>query len=139
MSSSDESSEQRKKERAPIELKVEYRRLNTFFADYTKNISRGGTFVATNRPLPVDTEFVFALGIPSLAEPLRLQGRVIWVTPEVEATPANPAGMGIEFQYKDDAERLDKEYAVEVLMREQLGDLLSTQLLGRPPHGMKEV
>ena len=41
--------------RAPIELKVEYKRLNTFFADYTKNISRGGTFIATDKPLPVGT------------------------------------------------------------------------------------
>ncbi|HKO52206.1 MAG TPA: PilZ domain-containing protein, partial [Polyangiaceae bacterium] len=45
--------------RAPIELKVEYKRLNTFFADYTKNISRGGTFIATDKPLPVGTDFVF--------------------------------------------------------------------------------
>jgi len=48
--------------RAPIELKVEYKRLNSFFADYTKNISRGGSFIGTEKPLPVGTEFVFALG-----------------------------------------------------------------------------
>ena len=48
--------------RAPIELKVEYKRLNTFFADYTRNISRGGTFIGTDKPLKVGTEFVFALG-----------------------------------------------------------------------------
>ena len=37
--------------RAPIELKVEYKRLNTFFADYTRNISRGGTFIGTDKPV----------------------------------------------------------------------------------------
>jgi len=137
MGSEDASSEHRDKERAPIELKVEYRRLNTFFADYTKNISRGGTFVATTKPLPVETEFVFALGIPGLTEPLRLLGKVIWTTSEEDATPANPAGMGIEFQYRDEKERLDKERQVEVLMCEQLGELLSSKLLGRPPHGME--
>ncbi|MDX2050811.1 MAG: TIGR02266 family protein [Polyangiaceae bacterium] len=138
MGSSDLSSERRNNDRAPIELKVEYRRVNTFFSDYTKNISRGGTFVGTTRPLPVDTEFVFALGIPGLAEPLRLLGKVIWATSEEDATPANPAGMGIEFQYKDDAERLEKERQVEVLMCEQLGELLAAKLLGRSPHGAKE-
>ena len=61
--------------RAPIELKVEYKRLNTFFADYTRNISRGGTFIGTDKPLKVGTEFVFALGIPNIPEPLRLRGR----------------------------------------------------------------
>ena len=50
--------------RRPIELKVEYKRLNTFFADYTKNISRGGTFIKTARPLPIGTEFLFKLFIP---------------------------------------------------------------------------
>ena len=118
--------------RAPIELKVEYKRLNTFFADYTKNISRGGSFIATEKPLPVGTEFVFALGVPRMPEPLRLRGKVIWVTPSAEATKGNPAGMGIEFQYDADERRV-KEAAVERLMTEQLGDHLTTKLLGRKP------
>jgi type IV pilus assembly protein PilZ len=130
--SGDEDDDRRRGFRAPIELKVEYKRLNTFFADYTKNISRGGSFIATDKPLPVGTEFVFALGVPSMPEPLRLRGKVIWVTPSGEATKANPAGMGIEFQYDAD-ERREKEAAVERLMSEQLGDHLTTKLLGRKP------
>ena len=47
-------------ERGPIALRVDYKRLNSFFADYTKNISRGGTFIRTDRPLQLGTEFVFA-------------------------------------------------------------------------------
>ena len=116
--------------RAPIELKVEYKRLNTFFSDYTKNISRGGTFIGTEKPLPVGTEFVFALGVPAWNEPLRLRGKVIWVTMPEEATKANPAGMGIEFQY-DEGERRQKEAAVERLMAQELGDHLAVKILGR--------
>jgi type IV pilus assembly protein PilZ len=119
--------------RAPIELKVEYKRVNTFFADYTKNISRGGTFIATQRPLPVGTEFVFALAVPNLPDPLRLRGKVVWITSSSDASPANPAGMGIEFQYRDAAERREKESAVERLLIDQLGEQLATRLLGRPP------
>jgi type IV pilus assembly protein PilZ len=118
--------------RAPIELKVEYKRLNTFFADYTRNISRGGTFIGTDKPLPVGTEFVFALGIPSMAAPLRLRGKVIWTTDAENATKANPAGMGIEFQYGE-GERVEKEAAVERLLAAQLGEHLATKLLGRKP------
>jgi len=124
--------ERRRAPRAPIELKIEYRRLNTFFADYTKNISRGGTFIGTEKPLSVGTEFVFALGVPGMPEPLRLRGKVIWVTPLHEATKANPAGMGIEFQY-DAAERLAKETSVERMMLAELGEHLTTRLLGRKP------
>ena len=60
----------------PIELKVEYKRLNTFFADYTKNISRGGTFIKTSKPLPVGTEFLFKLFVPGRGEPLTIHGEV---------------------------------------------------------------
>ncbi|MCA9640621.1 MAG: TIGR02266 family protein [Polyangiaceae bacterium] len=125
--------ERRRDKRAPIELKVEYKRLNTFFADYTKNISRGGTFIGTQRPLAVDTEFVFALTVPNLPEALRLRGKVIWVVPTEEATKGNPAGMGIEFQYTGDEERAEKETVVEKLLADQLGEHLAAKLLGRKP------
>ncbi len=113
----------------PIELKVEYKRLNTFFADYTKNISRGGTFIDTQHPLPIGTEFVFVLGVPELGEPLRLNGKVMWVTSKDDASKANPAGMGIEFQYRSDAERQAVQVRVETLMRQQLGTRLAERLL----------
>ncbi len=124
-------SDRRQEVRAAIELKVEYKRVNTFLADYTRNISRGGTFIGTSRPLPIDTEFVFALGVPSLAEPLRLRGKVMWVTAPEDASKANPAGMGIEFQYSDEAERREKEAAVERLLIEQFGEALALKLLGK--------
>ena len=133
MPETDDDDERRRAPRAPIELKVEYKRLNTFFADYTKNISRGGTFIGTQRPLAVDTEFVFALTVPNLTEPLRLRGKVIWVVPTEEATKGNPAGMGIEFQYTGDEERAEKETVVEKLLADQLGEHLAAKLLGRKP------
>jgi len=126
--------DRRRAARAPIELRVEYKRLNTFFADYTKNISRGGTFISTEKPLPIGTAFVFALGVPGLPEPLRLRGKVIWTTEPHEATKANPSGMGIEFEY-DALERAAKESGVERLMLAELGEHLTEKLLGRKPQG----
>lgn len=117
--------------RTAIELNVEYKRLNTFFADYTRNISKGGTFIRTDRPLDVATEFVFALTIRGLAEPLRLHGRVKWIVATGDATADSPAGMGIEFMYKNDEERRATEAVVEQLMEEELGSGLTARLLGR--------
>ena len=88
----------RRSARPPIELKVEYKKLNTFFADYTRNISKGGTFIRTDRPLDVGTEFVFALTVRNLDEPLRLRGRVKWIIVPADGTEDAPPGMGIEFQ-----------------------------------------
>jgi len=113
-----------------IELTVEYKRLNAFFADYTKNIGRGGTFIRTDKPLPIGTDFIFKLAIPKLAEPLRLRGRVQWVVGPGQANDEQPAGMGIGFVYESEAERQRVATIVEALMTEQLGRTLSEKLLG---------
>jgi type IV pilus assembly protein PilZ len=123
--------ERRGANRSAIELNVEYKRLNTFFADYTRNISKGGTFIRTERPLDVGTEFIFALTIRGLKDPLRLRGRVKWVVTPDGATPTSPAGMGIEFQYANEAERHATEAIVEKLMTEELGETLTARLLGK--------
>src|SRR3954447_8481008 len=86
--------DRREMERSAITLKVDYKRLNTFFADYTKNISKGGTFIRTTKPLAIGTEFVFVLTVP---EPkpvhLELTGEVKWVVTEADAASDQPAGM----------------------------------------------
>lgn len=133
MSDSVRPGERRDGDRAPIELKVEYKRLNTLFADYTRNISKGGTFIRTKRPLKIGTEFLFALTAPHLDEPVRILGRVQWITDEAVATDDRPAGMGIRFVYADDAERTAVETTIERLMSTELGRALSAKLLGRPP------
>src|SRR5262245_4021880 len=121
-------SERREVTRFPIELRVEYRRLNSFFADYTKNISKGGTFIRTAKPLPPGTEFVFVLIIPKLPEPLRLNGEVVWTVEPTRATEDNPPGMGIRFKYADDAEREATEDIVGKLVKTELGDHISERL-----------
>jgi type IV pilus assembly protein PilZ len=123
--------ERRSASRAAIELSVEYKRLNTFFADYTRNISKGGTFIRTDRPPALGTEFVFALRIRGLEEPLRLRGRVKWVIDPEQATPEQPPGMGIEFQWDSEEERVETERVVERLMTSELGEALSARLLGK--------
>src|SRR3954470_14758169 len=94
--------------RAPIELKVDYKKLNSFFADYTKNISKGGTFIKTKKPLPIGTRFLFKLTIPHREDAFELLGEVVWSSGEGEEP-----GMGIRFIYTDDSQRADFESVVE--------------------------
>jgi len=126
-----ESGDKRGEDRAAIQLRVDYKRLNTFFADYTKNISKGGTFIRTVKPLDVGTEFVFVLSVPSHNKQLELKGEVVWVVTDEKADLANPAGMGIKFKFTDDAERDKVDDFVEKLMDEALGQHISTKLLKR--------
>jgi type IV pilus assembly protein PilZ len=114
---------------------VEYKRLNSFFADYTKNISNGGTFISTERPLEVGTDFVFKLGVPGLAEPLVLRGKVQWAVTREEAGEEREPGMGIGFVFDSEDERQRVETTVEKLMVESLGPALYQKLLGRRKEG----
>ena len=119
-------------DRAAIQLRVDYKRLNTFFADYTKNISKGGTFIRTSKPLDVGTEFVFVLSVPSYNTQLELKGEVVWIVTEDRATLDSPAGMGIKFKFETEADRDKVDEIVGKLMDEALGEHISTKLLRKP-------
>jgi len=126
--------EQRVHARAPIELKVEYKKMNTFFADYTKNISKGGTFIKTDRPLPVGTEFIFRLTVPKRDSPFELRGAVVWTNKPTEKQKPEVAemGMGIRFIFAADSERDSFESEVEGMMVDALGTHLYERLIKRP-------
>jgi type IV pilus assembly protein PilZ len=123
------AADRRRDARAPIELKVEYKRLNSFFADYTRNISKGGTFIVTTKPLPIGTEFLFQLTIPNLDAPLQLNGKVAWIVDAEQATADQPAGMGIRFRYDTAEERAHVADTVEKLIVQSLGPFLARKLL----------
>jgi type IV pilus assembly protein PilZ len=118
--------EHREHTRAPIELRVDYKKLNSFFADYTKNISKGGTFIKTATPLPGGTRFLFKLSVPSRAEPFEVSGEVVRVDRGADA------GMGIRFLWGDGPARAAFEGAVERLMAESLGPVVTAKLLRGP-------
>jgi type IV pilus assembly protein PilZ len=118
--------ENREHRRAPIELKVDYKKLNSFFADYTKNISKGGTFIRTKKTLPIGTRFLFRLSVPGRPAPFELSGEVVHA-----GTSAEEVGMGIRFVWDDPTRRVEFEGLVEGLMQESLGPLVAQHLLHR--------
>jgi type IV pilus assembly protein PilZ len=134
-------SESRAEARRPIELKVEYKRLNTFFADYLKNISRGGTFIKTSRPLPVGTEFLFKLFVPGREAPFMIHGEVHRIIegppgPDPESPPRpgdgagdGEAGMAIRFTYREGDPQREIARVVDGMMTESLGPKLFARLM----------
>jgi type IV pilus assembly protein PilZ len=132
MDDASDADDRRSDVRAPIELKVEYKRLNAFFADYTKNISREGTFIKTSRPLPIGTEFLFKLYVPHLQGALEIHGEVQWIVTDADVEQgAEEAGMGIRFVYREGASRDEVKSTVERLMVDSLGQRLYTRLMDR--------
>jgi type IV pilus assembly protein PilZ len=124
-------SERRGSPRHAITLRVDYKRMNTFFADYAKNISKGGTFIRTNKPLDIGTEFVFVLSIPGQPDHLQLRGEVMWTVEEEDSNEDHPPGMGIRFRFADESEKAALEEFVQKLMAEKLGGHVAEKLLGK--------
>ena len=129
---SERGRERRESGRAALELPVEYDRLNALLSDYTHNISRGGTFIRTDRLLGAGTLLSFTIRAPELGEPIVLRGVVRWVVETAEADADRPSGMGIAFVYESPAHQRAVEARLDRLMVQSLGPAAFEQLMGKP-------
>ena len=131
--------ERRESGRAALELPVEYDRLNALLSDYTHNISRGGTFIRTDRPLGVGTILSFTIRAPELGEPIVLRGVVRWVVDAGQARAGRTPGMGVAFVYDSPEHREALEDRLDRLMVQSLGAAAFERLMGKPaPPGAAE-
>lgn len=96
--------ERRKHERTPISLQVKYRGLDTFFYDYALNISHGGIFIKTRKPLARGSEVEIEFEVPGAPRKLLTRGRVVRVIFPGE-DEMEPAGMGVEFEPLSETDR----------------------------------
>ncbi|MEO7735087.1 MAG: response regulator [Kofleriaceae bacterium] len=86
--------EKRRQTREAVTLFVEYEGADDLVGDFTENLSSGGTFVTTNRSLPIGTQIHLVLSFPGLLEPIAIEGAVRWTR---GGNTAGDAGAGIEF------------------------------------------
>lgn len=91
-------------------LSLTYKDDQAFISAYTSNISTGGLFVKTDKPLRLGDQFLLRLQVPALHEALKVSCEVAWVRGPSEATAKEPAGMGIKFieMSKGDREALKR-------------------------------
>lgn len=88
--------EKRRENREAVTLFVEYEGADDLVGDFTENLSSGGTFVATNRALPIGTRVQLVLSFPGLLEPIAIEGVVRWKRDE--PSEEGDIGAGIEFE-----------------------------------------
>ncbi len=67
--------------------------LDKFFLGYVHNISEGGMFIGTKKPLPMGTKVTFAFTMPESDIPIEVKGKVIWISKK---------GMGLKFKEVDE-------------------------------------
>lgn len=107
----------RRADRLQHELLVAYRTVDNFITDWAVNISRGGIFINTRKPLAVGTTVRLMISLPDQAFPFYLNGRVMRVN-EFDNPSNQVPGMGIEFLDVDDEKRARIERFVERLRKE---------------------
>jgi|GEM_PF-920229 len=115
--------EQREGSRLPYRLRVDYHTVDEFIIDYTENISRGGAFIRTRRPLSPGTRLQLEINVTGVPVLMKMRGKVAWVNPPIgpRHRPDLPTGMGVKFFYPDESTRLMIEALVERLEQEPPG------------------
>ncbi len=68
----------------------------SFIKAYTGNISRGGLFIRTERPLREGEQFLLKLQLPDLPDPIKVNCEVSWAR-EQSDIEKRPPGMGVKF------------------------------------------
>jgi uncharacterized protein (TIGR02266 family) len=99
------------------DIPVAYRSVGSFLSDWATNISQGGLFINTRKPLPVGTAVKILVQLPGASFPYQLGGRVTRVTQFDNKANMVP-GMGVEFTEVDDAKRREIEVFVARLRQE---------------------
>lgn len=75
--------------RKSLRYPVRFKSSDAFVVEYTKNISAGGMFIASQVPPPVFSEVIIEMSLPDGLPPLELKGSVVHATPGV--------GFGLQF------------------------------------------
>jgi len=99
-----EAQNKRRAARLHHELPVAYRTVGSFLTDWATNISQGGLFINTRKPMPPGTVVKLIIQLPGAAFPFDITGRVTRVVEFDNHTNLVP-GMGIEFTELDGAKR----------------------------------
>jgi type IV pilus assembly protein PilZ len=70
----------------------------SFIKAQAGNISKGGMFIRTKKPLGRGEQFVLKLQLPDLPDPMEIACQVAWMRGPSEESEQSPAGMGIQFR-----------------------------------------
>lgn len=105
---------ERRNQRLACSFVVTYRQDKDFIQEFTADLGEGGTFIRTEKILPVDTEVECRLKPPGHMLGIKLKGRVAWVR-----NRGQPKGMGIEFMFVNSRKRKKLSDLVERLVSDR--------------------
>ena len=111
--------------RIKAKVKVRFKNASAFIAEYTHNISKGGLFVRTAKPCPMESLVEVIIVLPETEEEIHALGRVMHVVTQEEAEEDRPAGMGLELHdiSPEDLAKIDR-YISEKIKQGEVPDEL---------------
>lgn len=89
--------ERRKDTRLDVTIKVDYSTKGMFVSNYVTNLSKGGVFIQTDDPLPIQSQINLTFTLPELNITIEAKGKVTWTYDIKKGTSAIISGMGIKF------------------------------------------
>ena len=101
--------------RFPTHLEVRFESGEDLRSACLENLSEGGMFIASERPLAAGTPLQLSISVPS--GKVRISGRVAWV--RSMQSRSGPAGMGIRFEDLSDEQRDRIASAVRLIAPEE--------------------
>lgn len=93
--------ERRREKRIPVEVEVRYSSQEGFAIEWITNISKGGLFIKSEKPLPPGTPLKITFSIPGKDVPVEVGGVVRWSVPP-SSSPSVIPGMGIQITEIDE-------------------------------------
>jgi len=101
------SKEKRVHKRAVVKVEITFRTGKQLMTSYMHNVSCGGLFIKTDKPLPLNTELELNFRLPNSYRLFKTKGLVVWVSP---LGGKKPPGIGVQFREmsEEDAAYLEK-------------------------------
>jgi len=92
------AAERRDNLRVPISIRARYRTGDIFANNYIDNLSSGGVFITTPKPLPLDTKVKLRLLFEDKDVEIEVEGKVVWENTQAgKLGDITKPGMGIKF------------------------------------------
>ena len=83
--------------RYQVDIPIDYETRDMFLGSRVTNISRGGLFIRTDNPLPIQTEVDLSFHLPDQDGTIQARGRVVWNYDVPRDSFHVVSGMGIKF------------------------------------------
>ncbi|HTN42314.1 MAG TPA: TIGR02266 family protein [Nitrospiria bacterium] len=106
--------DRRKDPRFDVKIKVDFSTKGIFVSNYVTNLSRGGVFIETATPLPIQSQIHLTFMLPDINVRIEATGKVVWTYDVKKGTGKVVSGMGIKFT---DLLPQDKAQIEEYLMK----------------------